>query len=329
MSRTYFLRKLTFIGALLAQLSVFGQDSAGVQHYLSVGHENDFLNAIGPHTDQYYTGGAFLYYGHYKKSSRSLADRILVAPGKPEYSFYRTGFSFWMYSPTDLKMHTAQTGDYPYSGTMFLDLSRETQPDPKTLFRSELWLGFTGPFAQGSWMQETLHKSMHFIIPRGWDNQLPISPLLNYNLYLEKNLASLSDHIHVNALGYAQMGSSQDAVKTGFRLVIANRCNDFFPSRVYAVNRSDNSRRLKFFADLTPAIKVVGYNSLIEGTIFSRKNYYHIPASQVERVVFEGSGGFGFRTRGFSFSYREIFETKEFKTVHQHVYGSLFITVRL
>ncbi len=329
MSRIFSFRNLIVAASLLVRVPVVAQDTPRVQNYISVGHENDFLNAVGLRTDQYYTGGVFLQYGLYKKTGTGLVSKILFAPGSPEHSFYKVGFSFWMYSPTDLKLHTAQTGDYPYSGTMFLDISRETMPANHSLFRSELWLGFTGPFTQGQWMQQTLHKSMHFIIPRGWDNQLPTAPLLNYNLFYEKNLASLNEHIHLNGLGYAQLGTSMDAAKTGLSLVISNNCNDYFPSRVYAINKPENGRRVKFFAEFTPTVKFVGYNSLIEGGIFSKKDYYHIAASDVQRVLFEGSGGIGLRAHGFSFSYKEIYESKEFDSVHYHVYGSVFITVRL
>lgn len=320
---------LIILAGLLAGQYAFGQDAPRAQHYISVGHENDFLNVVGLRTDQYYTGGVFIHYGVYTRSGNGLVSKILIAPGRPENSFYKGGLNFWMYSPTNLRLHTAQDGDYPYSGTLFLDLTRETMPAANSLFRSEIWLGVTGPLAQGEWAQQTLHKNMHFIVPRGWANQIPNEPVINYNLFYEKNLVSVNQNIHLNGLGYAQIGTSIDAVKAGFDLVVSNKANDFFPARVYAVAKSEDRRRLKLFASITPAMKFVAYNSLIEGSIFHTPDTYHIAAGDLQRILFEGSAGIGLRTRGFSFSYKEVVETREFSSVHYHAYGSVFITVRL
>jgi hypothetical protein len=122
----FLLPMLLMLASLFFSRSACGQDSISHLRYFSIGHDNDFVNIGGNGTDEYYTGGFYLRYAFLNSSRKNVLRKILYAPGKPDYSFFSIGLTFWMYTPVDLETAGATKGDYPYSGTLFLGLSRET-----------------------------------------------------------------------------------------------------------------------------------------------------------------------------------------------------------
>ena len=322
------LRTTLFIASLFFCGNSFCQDSLKVQHFIFVQHDNDFLNITGNETDEYYTGGFNLQYGFLNKSDNILK-KILFAPGHPTYSFFKAGFTFWVYTPSDIDTNKVVQGDYPYSGILFLNLSRETKIDSRKLFRSEFWLGVLGPTALGMQTQDFIHDHVPSTKPQGWATQLPDYPVFNYNLYYESNLASVSNKIKLNALFYTQIGSLINSAQAGFNLLFASDPDNFFPEQVYALDRKELNRRGKFFVELSPVLRYVVTNSILEGGLFQNKNYYHIPADSLDRFVFEGSGTFGYHAGHISILYKETFQTPQFNSVRSHTYGSLILIIRL
>ena len=177
--------------------------------------------------------------------------------------------------------------------------------------------------------QELIHKHVPSTEPLGWATQLPDYPVFNYNLYYESNLASLSNKIKLNALFYTQMGSLINSAQAGFNLLFASDPDNFFPEQVYALNRKEQNRSNRFFVELTPVLRYVATNSILQGGLFQEKNYYYIPADSLDRFVFEGSGTFGYHTSHLSILYKETYQTPQFNSVHAHTYGSLILIIKL
>jgi lipid A 3-O-deacylase len=322
------LRISLFIGSLFYGGNCFCQDSLKIQHFVFIQHDNDFLNITGNETDEYYTGGFNLQYGFLNKSDNILT-KILFAPGHTAYSFFKAGFTFWVYTPSEIDTNKVVQGDYPYSGTLFLNLSRETKIDPRKLFRSEFWLGVLGPTALGMQTQELIHQHIPSTEPLGWPTQLPDYPVFNYNLYYESNMASLSNKIKLNAELYTQMGSLINSAQAGFNLLFSSDPNNFFPEQVYSLDRKEYDRRGRFFIELEPVLRYVVTNSILQGGLFQEKNYYHISSDSLNRFVFEGSGTFGYHHNHLSLLYKETFQTAQFNSVHAHTFGSLIVIIRL
>lgn len=306
------------------------QDSLPSQHFLAIGFDDDFLNVAGQGTDQYYTGGDYLRFSFLAVAGRrNLLRKILYSPYPSGASLYTIGVSQWVYTPDRLSSSKPVIGDYPYCGVLFLSLSRETlSPDRSRLFRSGLSLGIMGPSALGKEIQRSIHGMIHTDKPLGWDSQLPDYPVVDYGLYYEPNLFSISRSFKVNGYASVQAGTLQTHAETGVDLLISTERDNFFPYRdVRQGNRS--RRRVKFYLQAEPAVRFVGYNSMLQGGPFDNRHYYHIPAGQITRVLFEGTGVAGMQWGDFSIQYRQVIESAEFKTVGKHVYGGFVFQWRI
>jgi lipid A 3-O-deacylase len=256
--------------------------------------------------------------------------KILYSPYPGVASLYSIGATQWVYTPDNLFAKKPVIGDYPYCGVLFLSLVRQSlSPDRSQLFGSALSLGMMGPAALGEEVQTGIHSVIKGnVMPEGWENQLPDYPVLNYSLYYEPNLFSISRTVKVNATGSIQAGTLQTDAQIGLDGLISNEKDNFFPaSDVRMANHS--GRRPKFYLQVEPAVRLVGYNSILQGGPFDSKQYYHIPAGQITRVLFEGTGIMGMQMGDFSIQYRQVIESAEFRTVDKHVYGGFLLRWRI
>jgi lipid A 3-O-deacylase len=303
------------------------QDVPLPQHFISIQHDNDLLNPAGQETDEYYTAGTYLKYSFLSRTDRNLLNKILFSPGHPAYSFLGIGLTQWMYTPSDLESTSPGKGDYPYSGALFLGLSRENIISPGKRFRSELWLGSMGPSALTRETQMAVHHVIHAEKPEGWQHQLPDYPIINYNLYFESGLVSPGT-IKINAFAGSQTGTLLNTLKFGLNLGFSNIKGEYFPDQVYALNNRE-THKIKLYIQLAPALELVATNSLLQGSLFGKKNYYYIKEGDLERVLFEMTGMAGIQLKHFSIIYRQIYESREFDTVHGHVYGSFTLILKI
>ena len=343
------MKTVFYIFIFLLPVSVFSQgrrDSLPAQHYITLRHDNDFLNLAGMGTDEYYSAGLYIEYSFADRSAGNILHSFLYSPRQrssssgtgdstrstPRYSifpsFYTIGLTQWLYTPDDLRKEGTATGDYPYCGVFFLDLGRETMLADDKRIRSDLWLGMIGPAALADQTQNLVHTVVKGIIPEGWKHQIPNSPVINYNLSYEANLLSFSRILKVNEVAAVRAGTLIDDAGVGLDILISNRRDNFFPDRKYALNAKE-MRQSRFYAQFSPMVRFVAMNSILQGGPFGPKDYYHIRQGDLNRVLFEGTGVMGMKLRGFKIEYRQILETAEFKTVHYHVYGCVAICFRV
>jgi lipid A 3-O-deacylase len=324
-----FLSMLT-LGALLSltKEDTYGQDSSVFipQHFLSLRHDNDYLNLALQGTDKYYTAGIYLQYSFISPAHKNILNKILYSPDHSDPSFLTVGVTQWMYTPDKVQYKTAVLGDYPFCGALFLDLSRENILSGKQLFRSELWLGMIGPAALADQAQKLVHKVISSIEPDGWNNQIPDYPVINYNLYYEPNLFSFSRIFKVNGIAAIQAGTLMNTASAGLDFLISNQRDNYFPDRIYNQPR-EKARKTRLYLQFIPVVKFVATNSILQGGPFDRRDFYHISQGDLERVIFQGTGVMGIRMRKFSIQYQQVFETSEFKTVPYHIYGSFALTL--
>jgi len=304
-------------------------DSIPAQHYLTLRHDNDFFNVAGQGTDEYYTSGIYLYYSFLGRRHRNILNKGLFSPYSVSPSFYTIGATQWMYTPDDLDEHGSPKKDYPYCGVLFLNFSRENMLSDKQLFRSELWLGTTGPAALADQTQVFFHHFIKSVIPRGWEHQIPNYPVINYNLYYEANLLSLGRTVKINGVAHTQTGTLLNNAELGLNFIVSNQKDNYFPARIYNLNKTEASKKWKVFLELRPSVKFVATNSILQGGLWGNKDYYHINAGDLQRVLLEGTGVIGLRRKNFSIDYRQVFESGAFKSVHSHVWGAFTISCRL
>ena len=98
-----------------------------------------------------------------------------------------------MYTPNDISSTEVQVGDRPYCGlllaSMFGDSTFTTKRGNEINTRNELGIGMTGPgsFAQDS--QKVVHSIIGSKEPKGWDHQVSQEFIVQYQGYLDVNLA--------------------------------------------------------------------------------------------------------------------------------------------
>lgn len=332
----------------LGLLSWNGQarDTLPPLHVFSFGVDDDFLNVTGHGTDRYYTGGFYIQYSFLAGAGHSkLLRKLLYSPYPAVPSFYTIGITQWVYTPDNLSATGPVIGDYPYCGVLFLRLSRETlSGDRSSLFGSSLSLGTMGPASLGREVQMVIHNLVKDTKPRGWSHQLPDYPVINYALSGQSHLFSLSRFIHVNGSASIQAGTLQDDAQIALHLLASNAGDNFFPNHPQAFFPNHpqattdpdhptagtlHKKKLLCYIAIIPAAKFVAYNSILEGGPFDKRDDYHIPPGQLHRVIFEGTGILGIQTKKLLIQYRQVIESPEFRTVFQHVYGTLAFSITL
>lgn len=313
------------------------QDTLHPQHFFSIRVDDDFLNVTGHGTDRYYTAGLYIRYSFLPGAKRkNPLQKLLYSPHPSDPPIYTIGITQWVYTPDNLAATRPVIGDYPYCSVLFLRLSRESLSGNRaSLFGSSLSLGIMGPAALGREAQTVIHSLLKDTKPQGWSNQLPDYPVINYGLYDQSHLFSISRFIHVNGSASIQAGSLMDNAQVGLHILASNAAADFFPDRIYIAAHPDptphpnHKKQRVFYIELRPAAKFVAYNSILEGGPFDKRDDYNISPGQLNRVLFEGAAILGIRTNNFSIQYRQVFESPEFRTVMSHVYGGILLLWRI
>jgi hypothetical protein len=319
-----FLGSLFFI--LLIAFVAKAQDTTLKQHYFTLRHDNDFLNLAGQGTDRYYTAGAFLEYSFLAK--KNLLEKLLISTRDSLPSFFTIGVTQWIYTPNNIGSETVQQNDYPYSGVLFFHLDREKILSAKKIISSSVWLGIIGPAAMASQFQNLVHHVIHGEIPEGWENQMPDYPVINYNFLYQQVFLPLN-HFALSGFSYTQAGSLLNTEKLGMDISFSTQKGDWFPERLYVSSRKDIQKKFKFFILLKPSAQFVATNGMLEGSLFEKKDFYHIADSDIERLIYELSGTLGLRYHNFTVSYIQNKQSKLFKTVYAHSYGSVVLSFRI
>jgi hypothetical protein len=291
----------------------YGQQDSGAEHYFTLRHDNDFLNISGHGTDRYYTGGLFLEYSFLNRKNRG---------------FYTIGLAQLMYTPENLTAEYPVQGDYPFCGILEGYITREISKGENQLFQSSLSLGIMGPHAFAKQSQEIIHRIVHYVHPEGWGNQIPDFPIISYSMYYERSLIPTASHFGLNVYASGQAGTLENDARAGFTLVANSELHNPFPARLYNSSAKRYSKP-HLYLELAPGARFVAENSILQGGFFGDKNYYHIQAKDIERLVLEGSLLLGVHFRRITLQYRQLYHTREFDSVQSHVYGSISITWKL
>lgn len=166
--------------------------SAGAGSSLRLEYDNDAL----VNSDNKFTNGASVQWHsnvgdewqdvrrpEWMKFGRHLPG--LSAPGLD----YRIGLAVGqnIQSPSDLSATEPIPGDVPYAGALGFELNWIGFNDDS--FRGyALIAGVVGPASGGEAVQKWVHDWIGAEEPRGWDNQLPNEPVVNFNAMFKEKL---------------------------------------------------------------------------------------------------------------------------------------------
>jgi len=243
-------------------------DSLG--RMLRIYEDNDFMNVRGKGTDQSYTNGTRIDYFYQKRRpSRSVDKWLLPRTGPRAINTYHWSLMQVMITPENIFTTQYLPDDYSYAAALFLSHGLASyDPERKFSLQSELVMGVMGPWALGEEAQTWMHSIIGYDRPKGWDNQLPNAPLLNYHFTFEKMLWQPAAGMELIGGATAYAGTMLD----GAALHATLRAGWMTP--YFGTQRGSAWREKKFqaYAFLRPTVEYTLYNALLEGGLFSWRN---------------------------------------------------------
>lgn len=303
-----------------------------IHRMLRIYEDNDFMNVRGKGTDESYTNGTRLDYFYQRQSAPRFIDKwLLPRTGKNAINTTHWSLMHIMITPEDIRTPKYQPNDYSYAAALILAHGLDSyDPQRKFSLQSELIMGVMGPLAFGEELQKWFHKVLGYTRPRGWDNQLPNAPLLNYNFTYEKMVWQPGPALEMigGASGYAGTMLDGAAVHATLR---AGHMNPYF-----GIPRGSGLQEKKFqvYAFLRPTVEYTLYNALLEGGLFSwRNSRFEINRSfktatlnpWVSRIDY----GVTLAFRRYILAYTQKTQSASLKGTRQHEVGNVSLYIRL
>jgi hypothetical protein len=182
--------------------------------FLSVVSQNDLYKAFN-RSDKYFTNGIHIQYGD-KALNNKVSRFLLFHPLKESKSHFALAFGQDIYTPLNVYLHSVDSSDIPYSGTLYFTYSRQSNNHKKGIkLESKLFLGLQGPAAGADDAQLWFHEFSNDPIPKGWHNQIANGLILDYEVNYERLLPIISKHLEFTTNALAHVGTFQNFVQVG------------------------------------------------------------------------------------------------------------------
>jgi lipid A 3-O-deacylase len=282
------------------------------ENYFRLNYDNDFFTA----TDYYYSQGISMEFSSPVIKKFPLIKLLLRLNDQNRYGI---SFEHDAYTPTSIRHPEIIRDDRPFAACLMLNtFSSLTDTVRHTILSSEITLGLIGPAAFGEEIQKGIHKLLKNIQPLGWNHQIRNDAIVNYRIEYETEIIFkthflLSSSITMNA------GTLTDNLASGL-IFIAGKFNSPFN----ALNNKGNFS-IYFYAE--PFLKIVGYNATLQGGFFDGDSPYTIPASKVNRILFQDNAGVVISMNKIYLEYFQSFLTREFHTGKVHRWGGIKIGI--
>ena len=279
------------------------------ESYFRFSYDNDYFSA----TDYYYTQGYSFELAH-PGLKRNPLNKLL--PGlKDSSDTYAIAFEHFGFSPTSIRHEEILRGDRPFAACLILK-SYKVSTDRKRRLRlsSLLSTGVMGPAAIGGEMQETIHRWIGGVEPKGWQNQIRNGVIINYDLNLEK-AAFTSKYLNINYNGNLRVGTLNTKLQSGATVVVGRYANTFDLKL---------KKKYKFYVFSQPLVNLIAHDATLQGDFFT-KSPYTIKSSAVKRVNLQHNFGAIVQLNKVYLEYYKTFIGKEFETGKSHRWGGLKI----
>jgi len=294
---------------------------------LRVNFDNDILD----YTDRFYTNGIRIELIS-PELAFNPANRLMIPYWNSGTNYYGLSLVQNMYTPSTTKLGGILYGDRPYAAYLYVGSFKITN-DPVRHFRqtSELDAGIIGPNSYGEWVQRSFHNAVPTNNePLGWEYQVKNDLVLNYNILYEKGF--------INARSLELTGFTNGCLGTlytNFSGGIQLRTGWFNP---YFANLGTSKRRIlmqsglrqfQLFFFLKGAGKVVGYDATLQGGLFNQSSVYTLPASEISRMVFQGSAGVSLSVNGLKLDVEQFVLSPEFQNGWWHKWVHIALSFSL
>lgn len=301
----------------------FDLNAQGKGFQLILTTENDFLGINND--DENYTG-SLKFEAQFPEVAKWFPFLKFRKPGE-SLTIQRAGIGGTAYTPQDLAPSEPVINDRPYASLMFVNFGNTSYNlEFGTVLQSELVIGFVGTSLPGN-AQAYIHEHRWFNtdrpIPMGWDNQIGYngSFVINYNARIEHpiipgiNAQSNCSWFQVRARAGIDLGNYTANLRAGFKINMVNLnpglMQDYAPAipgaSIYKsgtnsiIGNEKSSSKSAAFAEkfrmnvfLLPEIRVVGYNTTLEGLMFDDNSVYKVSHGDVTRLAFDVSAGVNF-----------------------------------
>ncbi len=299
---------------LFAQNAAFVNPPAKTPKILRIHYQNDLF----AHTDYYFTQGEHIEFIK-PKYDKFFLKKILV--GQAESSFSHTGVSFHGggYTPMFLDSVDVLPYDRPFASYMYFGYFLETASLKNDLFiKSEIALGWIGPWALGKETQVFIHRGIGSAIPLGWDNQVRTDLVIQYSIDFDKVLFFIRKIPILWWETKIDIGTMRDNATIGFKI-------DGEPMQ-YIFQKQEKKFFFSPFAGLS--VTAIGYDALMQGGLFNHSSPLVFSSGKIEGLVIKSKVGIkaGFKKLKIGFSM--VYISPEFKGGLSHSWGNVDLEIK-
>ena len=280
--------------------------------------ENDAVTTLSGTSDQYYTSGLRVAWTSATDDygvARPIQDlgHTIWGDGVQRVSI---GLDQSIFTPRDTQISPPDPDDRPYAADLILTVRLLTDKDTSRSFVG-VDVGVLGPYAQGEEVQNGFHGLIGDTGNRGWDYQLPNSPVfqLEAGRVWRLPLASLYG-IDADALpqAYGEAGSLRDALLLGGQFRVGQGLTaDYGVPRIEPGNNGLDAyvrvRPVSWYVFGGVDGQAVAFDETIDGSTFRD------PSRHADRIwdVGEFAAGAAVIWRGVRLSYSQNWQTQEFR----------------
>ncbi len=270
-------------------------------------------------TDRYYSNGIEINWHFAKK------DSIFLFINRIEKLIFKIGLNHSLYTPSEITFVETWRLDRPYAATISMTGEAKMVLSNERILVGGIEVGSTGPIAKGKELQKWWHNKIQIFEPRGWENQIVNSPILQLNInYIKRWFdATMFDFSTQSKLKFGTINSSirQDfLVRVGKYSSIGN--TNFFKT---ALNTDAKKIPFELFFYFNTGLEYVGYNGLIQGNWIGNESPH---TEIIERWVFHNQFGIQINAGlvAASFSLNKL--SAEVAEATKHQYASIKMGIR-
>ncbi|SFU51265.1 hypothetical protein SAMN05216480_105225 [Pustulibacterium marinum] len=265
-------------------------------HQVGLQIDNDLF--VPQEEDNYYTSGIIINY------TSEINSFLFLERRENERMLLDASLMQQLYTPIYPNSTYLDNYDRPFAGWLAARLQLRKLKDEKT-FIYGLEVGVTGNASFGRQLHQGFHDLMHIEEKPEWLAQIPSEIMMNVNF------------------GYAY------ELKKWFVPSIKTTAGtkDIYiePDLLFLINMDYDSfllpdQKTKLSGYFNTNYRLVGYNALIDGSMFYKKP---IVAKKVAHHLWSASAGVQLQVRNFGFRIAYMYTTKETKEMHYHLFGSV------
>ncbi|MES2557381.1 MAG: lipid A deacylase LpxR family protein [Bacteroidota bacterium] len=277
-------------------------DTASLSGFLQ--YENDLF----AQTDRYYTQGIALGF----KTSISAESRLNRLFFKVPSSKKRIGLGLdqQVFTPTSIRSDSLLDHDRPYAATLRLTSVFETiDTINHRIFGWQFSVGMIGPGALGKETQTGIHKATNNFLPLGWQHQLNSGLILDIGAHVNYRLLAVHRWLSVDLNAQANLGTGNTSLLAGG-----------------TINLRMVKNRFGLGCYFKPAVRFVGYDASLQGSLIGSKSEYTIASNQLERIISEQESGIRLQLGRFSIDTWLRFQSRLFAGALNHRWGGIRLT---